>query len=89
MLIIDSYSSYINLKFIQFCEEYKIILIYLLFYLIYLLQPFNLIIFLQLKYLYLLKVNEYTVHSVTKINKEYFFKDIKGDLPLYIYTKTN
>lgn len=79
MLIIDSYSSYINLKFVQFCTDYKIILIYLPFYLIHLLQPLDLVIFLQLKYLYLSKVNEYIMCGITKINKEYFLK-ILGEI---------
>ena len=85
MLIIDGYSSYINLKFIQFCENYKIILIYLPPHLIYLLQPLNLVIFLQLKRLYLLKVNKYAACGITKINKKYFLR-ILGEIYPYIYT---
>ena len=59
MLIIDGHSSYVNLKFVQFCEDYKIISICLLPHLIHLLQPLDLMIFLQLKRLYLSKVNKY------------------------------
>jgi len=85
MLIIDGYSSYVNLKFMQFCEDYKIILICLLPYLIYLLQPLDFMIFSQLKRLYLLKVNKYAARGVTGINKEYFLR-ILGEIYPYIYT---
>ena len=84
----DSYSSYINLKFMQVCEDYKIILICLLPYIIHLLQPLDLIIFLQLKCLYSSKVDKYIIYNITGINKE-FFEDFRGDLPSDIYPKTN
>ena len=85
MLIIDGHSSYINLKFMQFYKDYKIIPICLPPHLIYLLQPLDLIIFLQLKRLYLLKVDKYIARGITRINKEYFLR-ILGEIYPYIYT---
>ena len=69
----------------QFCKDYKIILICLLPYLTYLLQPLDLIIFLQLKRLYLLKVDKYIARGITRINKEYFLR-ILGEIRPQIYT---
>jgi len=71
----DGHSSYVNIEFIEFIEFYwlkKIIPIYLLPHSIYLLQPLNLVIFLVLKRLYLLKVDKYTAYSITGINRDYF-----------------
>ena len=84
MLIIDGYSSHVNLKFMQFCEDYKTIPICLLPHLIHLLQPLDLVIFSQLKRLYLLKVDKYTARGITRINKEYFLR-ILGEIYPYIY----
>ena len=81
----DGHSSYINLKFVQFCEDHKIILICLPPHSIHLLQPLDLIIFLQLKRLYLLKVNKYAARNITRINKKYFLR-ILGEIYPYIYT---
>ncbi|OCK97542.1 uncharacterized protein K441DRAFT_547243, partial [Cenococcum geophilum 1.58] len=53
---------------------YKIVLICLLPYFIYFLQPLNLVLFLVLKRLYLYKVNKYRACGITSINREYFLK---------------
>ncbi|OCK96179.1 uncharacterized protein K441DRAFT_509639, partial [Cenococcum geophilum 1.58] len=51
----------------------------------HLLQPLDLVIFPQLKRLYLSKVNKYATRGITRINKEYFLK-ILGEIYPQIYT---
>jgi hypothetical protein len=75
----DGHSSYINVDFIKYCWNHKIIPICLPLYLIYLLQPLNFVIFLLLKHVYSTKVNEYVVCGITGINKGYFIK-ILGEI---------
>ena len=82
----DGYSSYVNIKFIEFCWLKKIVPICLLLYLMYLLQPLDLVIFLVLKRLYLSKVNEYAVCGITSINRDYFLR-ILGEIWPQVYTR--
>jgi hypothetical protein len=49
MLILDGHNSHVNPKFNQFCLDYKIIIIYILAYLLHLLQPLDIGYFLVLK----------------------------------------
>ena len=63
----------------SFIKTIKIILIYLPLYLIHLLQPLDLVIFLQLIHLYSSKVNKYAICGITRINKEYFLR-ILGEI---------
>ena len=49
MLIVDGHTSHITNKFIKFTQEYKIVYLYLLVYLIHLLQPLNIGVFGFLK----------------------------------------
>ena len=75
----DGHSSYVNIDFIKLYWRYKIIPICLLPYSIHFLQPFDLVLFLVLKRLYLYKVNKYRARGITSINKEYFLK-ILGEI---------
>jgi hypothetical protein len=85
MLIMDGHSSHVNLKFVQFCEDHKIIPICLPPHSTHLLQPLDLVIFPQLKRLYSSKVDEYATRGITGINKEYFLR-ILGEIYPQIYT---
>jgi len=75
----DGYSSHINVNFIKYYWNHKIIPIYLPPYLMYLLQPLDLVIFSPLKHVYSTKVNKYAACGITGINKEYFLK-ILGEI---------
>jgi hypothetical protein len=81
----DGYISHINLEFVQFCEDYRIILICLPPHTTYLLQPLDLVIFLLLKRAYLQKVDEYIALGITGLNREWFLRII-GEIRLEIYT---
>ena len=82
----DGYSSYINIKFIKFCQLKKIIPICLLPHLTHLLQSLDLVIFLVLKRLYLSKVNKYTACGINSINRDYFLR-ILDKIRLQVYTR--
>jgi hypothetical protein len=75
----DGHSSYINVDFVKYYWNYKIIPICLPPHLTHLLQLLDLVIFSPLKRVYSTKVNEYTAYSITGINKEYFLK-ILGEI---------
>ncbi|OCK97100.1 uncharacterized protein K441DRAFT_549663, partial [Cenococcum geophilum 1.58] len=64
----------------------KIIPICLPPYLTHLLQPLDLVIFLVLKELYLLKVNKYIARGITSINRDYFLR-ILGKIRPQVYTR--
>jgi len=81
----DGYISHINLKFVQFCEDYRIIPICLPPYITYLLQPLNLVIFSLLKRVYSQKVDEYIALGITGLNREWFLRII-SEIRLEIYT---
>ena len=83
----DGYSSYINVDFIKYYQNYKIIPICLPPHLTHLLQPLDLVIFSPLKRAYSTKVNEYAACGITGINKGYFIK-ILGEIRPQIYTET-
>jgi len=70
----DGYTSHINIDFVEFCWNYKIIPIYLLPYLTHFLQPLDLVIFSVLKRLYSAKVNKYAARGITGINRDYFLR---------------
>jgi len=82
----DGHSSHINIEFIKFCWLKKIIPIYLLPHLTYLLQPLDLVIFLILKRLYSSKVNKYAARGITGINRDYFLR-ILGKIRPQVYTR--
>jgi len=82
----DGHSSHINVNFIEYCWNYKIIPVCLPPHLTHLLQPLDLVIFLPLKRAYSTKVDEYAACGITGINKEYFLK-ILGEIWPQIYTK--
>ena len=86
LLVINGYSSHINVDFIKYCWNHKIIPIYLPPHLTYLLQLLDLVIFSPLKRAYSTKVDKYAARGITSINKEYFLK-ILGEIRPQIYTK--
>ena len=67
--MLDSYNSYINPKFNRFCLDYKIIIIYILAYLLYLLQLLDIGYFLALKQAYRYSVKQIISRGVNYINK--------------------
>jgi len=83
----DGHSSHINVNFVEYCWNHKIIPICLPLHLTHLLQPLDLVIFSLLKHAYSTKVNEYAACGITGINKGYFIK-IFSKIRLQIYTKT-
>ena len=72
LLILNGYSSYINPKFDQYCLEHLIIVLYILAYLLYLLQPLNISCFLVLKRLYRSLVEQKMGFNINYINKQEF-----------------
>ena len=80
LLVLDSYSSYINPKFNQFCLDYQIIIICIPAHLSYLLQPLDIGCFLALKQAYRHSVKQIIYRGVNHINKHEF-------LPLYIQAR--
>ena len=76
LLVLDGYGSHVNLKFNQFCLDRKIIVVYILAHLLYLLQPLNIGCFLALKQAYGRSVKQLISRGVNHINKHKF-------LPLY------
>jgi len=85
LLIMDGHISHINLKFVQFCEDYRIIPICLPPYTTHLLQPLDLVIFSLLKRAYSQKVDKYIALGITGLNREWFLRII-GEIRSEIYT---
>ena len=52
MLLLDGYTSYITFKAIRFCLLKKIVILYLLPYLTYILQPLDISVFIPLAIVY-------------------------------------
>lgn len=52
ILVMDGHSSYVNLNFVSFCWQHKIVLVCLPPHLTYLLQPLDLVLFRKLKQAY-------------------------------------
>ena len=75
----DGHSSYINVDFVEYCWNHKIIPICLPPHLTHILQPLDLVIFSLLKRAYSTKVDEYAARGITGINKDYFIK-ILGEI---------
>ena len=78
LLILDSYKSYLNQNFKDYYLENKILTLYILPYLLYILQLLNIVYFLLLKRKYLQRVRDLVRRRVFYINKEGFllaFKD--------------
>ena len=80
LLVLDSYGSYINPEFNQFCLDYQIIIICILAHLLYLLQLLDIGCFLALKQAYRHSVKQIMYYGVNYINKYEF-------LPLYIQAR--
>ena len=59
LLIINSYGSYINIKFIKYCNNYRILLAIYPPYLTYRLQPLDVSLFSPLAIYYLDKLNQF------------------------------
>jgi hypothetical protein len=78
LLIIDSYKSYNSHKFYKYCEEEKIIILYMPPYLSHLLQPLNVGCFSPLKQAYSDKINSLSQYSTKKIKKEAFLPAFKA-----------
>ena len=72
LLVLNSYGSYINPKFDQFCLNYQIIIICMLAYLLYLLQLLDVGCFLIFKQVYKCSVKQIMYCSVNYINKHEF-----------------
>ena len=74
LLIIDSYFSYINMQFIEKCNRIYILLLILLLYFIYCLQPLDISLFSFLIWFYINGFNQhiYECSEFININKRYF-----------------
>ena len=72
MLVLNGHSSHVNPKFNQFCLDHKIIIICILVYLLYLLQPLDIGCFLALKQAYRCSIKQLIVRGVNHINKHKF-----------------
>jgi hypothetical protein len=58
LLILDSHKSYLNQDFKDYCFEQKILTLYILPYLLHILQLLNIVYFLLLKYKYFQHVRD-------------------------------
>jgi hypothetical protein len=71
---VDEYNSYILKEFIQFCEDYSIITLYLLPYITHILQSLDVSVFGLLAKIYKKRVYEYNIYDILNINKFTFLK---------------
>jgi hypothetical protein len=78
LLIVDGYKSYNLHEFYKYCEEEKIIVLYMPSYLSYLLQPLDVGCFLPLKQAYSDEINSLLQYSTKKIKKEAFLLAFKA-----------
>jgi hypothetical protein len=88
LLIIDGYKSYNLHEFYKYCEEEKIIVLYMPPYLSYLLQPLDVGCFSPLKRAYSDEINSLAQYSTKKIKKEAFLLAFKAAFKKVI-TKDN
>jgi hypothetical protein len=78
LLIVDSYKSHNSHKFYKYCEEEKIIVLYMPPHLSHLLQLLNVGCFSPLKQAYSNKINSLVQYSTKKIKKEAFLLAFKA-----------
>jgi hypothetical protein len=88
MLIINSYKSYILLKFQDYCKENKIIALCMLSHLSHLLQPLNIACFALLKRSYSDSILALARNYIHYINKETFLLAFKAAYK-HTFTKEN
>lgn len=74
MLIFDVYSYHITLEFNCYCQEYVIIVLYMLSYLSHILQSLNIKCFSILKWLYMQQVEQLIGINVSYIDKWEFLQ---------------
>ena len=72
MLIMDGHSSHVNVEFVRFCWDHRIIPVCLPPHSTHILQPLDLVIFRRLKQAYSDKVDEYSRNGWTGIDKRVF-----------------
>jgi hypothetical protein len=70
----DGYDFHILKEFIQFCENYSIIILYLSSYIIYILQPLDISVFAFLAKIYKKRIYDYNIYSALNINKSIFLE---------------
>jgi hypothetical protein len=73
-LIMDGYDSHILKKFIQFCENYLIIALYLLAYITHIFQSLDVSVFAPLTKIYKKRVYDYNIYDALNINKSIFLE---------------
>jgi sulfatase maturation enzyme AslB (radical SAM superfamily) len=78
LLIVDSHKSHNSHEFYKYCEEEKIIVLYMPPYLSHLLQLLNVGCFSPLKQAYGDKINSLLQYSTKKIKKEAFLPAFKA-----------
>ena len=76
LLVLDSYSSYITIRFIDFCDANKILLAIYLPYSIHSLQPLNVSLFSPLSQAYSARLEHfmYEYQGISNIIKRDFFR---------------
>jgi hypothetical protein len=76
LLIVDGYSSHINMAFINKCWELRIVLVILPLHLTYRLQPLDVVLFGLLELVYSQELNDWQAKSlgITSIKKRNFLK---------------
>ena len=85
LLMLNGYNSHINPEFDQFSLDYNIIIIYMLAYLLYRLQPLDIGCFLALKQLYRRLVKQIISRSINYINKREFLLLYKQARQIALY----
>ena len=70
LLILDRYKSHLNQEFKDYCLENKILTLYIPPYLLYILQPLNIVYFSLLKLKYSQRVRDLARKRIFYINKE-------------------
>ena len=76
LFILNRHNSYLNIKFLNQCIKYRILVYIYLLYLTHQLQPLNISLFGPLAQYYLLKLDDYIHKGFRRreINKKEFFK---------------
>ena len=76
LFILNGHNSHLNIKFLDWCTKYRILVYIYLLHLTHQLQPLNISLFRSLTQYYLLKLNNYIHKSFGRrgMSKKKFFK---------------
>lgn len=90
LLLVDGYSSHVNLDFLDYIDKNQIIILVLSPYAIYRLQPYNIGVFSSLSKVYFLEISNYFAlgQSFVSMSKRLFYRFLKNAWKMS-FTKSN